>query len=207
MTIICLEGPSAVGKSSTALELHRQAGFTWIKEVNALFARPEPEPQSWYLERQAQRCQQARANAPAVLDGDPFQAIWYGWTYPEVYPGWVQDMAFQRAQVASGELKFPDLYVVLQTSETELRRRKASDATRSRRNFELHLKLLETQPHYFQVLAELMPGRVLFVQAVTVKQTAERIAEACLTLPADKTEDLLVFDQLTSWLHDRAAFP
>lgn len=41
MTILCLEGPSAVGKSSIAHALTQQAGLTWVKEVNALYPRSD----------------------------------------------------------------------------------------------------------------------------------------------------------------------
>jgi deoxyadenosine/deoxycytidine kinase len=52
MTLICLEGPSAVGKTTTSKALADHYAAYIIPEVNQLFERPTPEPTYWYFERQ-----------------------------------------------------------------------------------------------------------------------------------------------------------
>jgi hypothetical protein len=78
MAIVCIEGPSAAGKSTAARQLKALGRAEVIPEVNELFARPADEPTTWYLERQAERWQRATAARGAtslvILDGDPFSA-------------------------------------------------------------------------------------------------------------------------------------
>ncbi len=77
--IICLEGPSAVGKTTTCLALAEQMDAYIIPEVNALFTRPAEASPNWYLECQAARWEiaqrQQEQNALVVLDGDLFQPL------------------------------------------------------------------------------------------------------------------------------------
>jgi hypothetical protein len=62
-------------------------------------------------------------------------------------------------------LAFPDLYVLFEASIPALRQRKSSDTTRSRRNFEHHLKFIEPQLRYFAMMEQLEPGLVSFREA------------------------------------------
>ncbi|MFF2878415.1 hypothetical protein ACFVR2_19050 [Gottfriedia sp. NPDC057991] len=50
--IICLEGASAVGKTSTSLEIVKSTNTYVVPEVNLFFARPTGVSNTWYLERQ-----------------------------------------------------------------------------------------------------------------------------------------------------------
>src|ERR1700722_16930381 len=90
MVVICLEGPSAVGKTTAARGLGERLEATVIAEVNALFQRPADPSPTWYFERQVDRWALAQAEASrgrvAVLDGDPYQPFWYNWAYG--YRGW-----------------------------------------------------------------------------------------------------------------------
>ena len=74
----------ATGKSTTAKHLAEYHEFFRVAEVNELFAsRPDPEPEFWYCERQIERCELATKNQDSVLDGDPFQTVWFSWFYPD----------------------------------------------------------------------------------------------------------------------------
>ncbi|HEY8560173.1 MAG TPA: AAA family ATPase [Pyrinomonadaceae bacterium] len=79
MPIICFEGASAVGKTTTSNALRDERGARVVPEVNQLFARPENEPAEWYFERQVERWriarERSRRGALVVLDGDPFQPL------------------------------------------------------------------------------------------------------------------------------------
>lgn len=55
MSLICLEGASAVGKTTTSNEIAKRTNTYIIPEVNLLFERPNEESKTWYLERQVER--------------------------------------------------------------------------------------------------------------------------------------------------------
>ena len=57
MSIICLEGASAVGKTTTSIAIAKKTNTYIIPEVNLLFERPTKETKTWYLERQVGRWQ------------------------------------------------------------------------------------------------------------------------------------------------------
>lgn len=67
-----------------------------------------------------------------------------------------------RNAIREGRLGFADRYLVKRIDPDTARAQKESDATRTRRNFEMHLAL---QPHlidWFTALAKVLPGQVEF---------------------------------------------
>ncbi len=203
--IICLEGPSAAGKTATCQALMEQGNADTIPEVNALFPRPANEAPEWYLECQTARWEiaqrQSRLGKVALLDGDPFQPLWYNWAYDFHHCQSLDVLcAFFRPRIAAGLMGFPDRYVYLLADEAELRRRKEADKTRTRRNFETHLRLIKAQSRYFEEMVRLVPGKVQRIEAESIEMNVKRVQE-CLT-PSDLgISDLLsLFDHLTEWL-------
>lgn len=86
MPLICVEGASAVGKTTTCRALSKRYNAYHIQEVNALWRnRPNPEPLFWYFEKQVERwaiAQEKLKDYEIVLfDGDLFQPMWYNWSY------------------------------------------------------------------------------------------------------------------------------
>lgn len=73
MPILCLEGASAVGRTTICRELEKRYGAYIVPEVNLLFERPAEEQKNWYLDRQVERwkmaLEQSRNNELVVLDG------------------------------------------------------------------------------------------------------------------------------------------
>lgn len=208
--IVCLEGASAVGKTTACRALQERLGAVIIPEVNVLYERPTPEPADWYLERQADRWGKARqaaeTNIAAVLDGDPFQPLWYNWSFDfQQRQGLDHLKRFFRPLVAEGILSFPDRYYLLVISESKLRRRKEADTTRSRRNFESHLRLRDTQRRYFDAMASLSPDRVRVIEAETVQGTFDQIAQDVFTPADDAPKTLDLFDELVEWLGNNKA--
>lgn len=81
MSIICFEGASAVGKTSTSKRLAAEQGAYVVEEVNKLFIKPQVEQRhkKWYLERQVDRWALAKKkeseHSLVILDGDPIHAL------------------------------------------------------------------------------------------------------------------------------------
>lgn len=113
---------------------------------------------------------------------------------------------FFRPRIETGFLGFPDHYFCLLTNESELRRRKEADQTRTRRSFDAHLRLMQVQPRYFGVLSGLAPGRVHWIDAESVetntKSIRDKIAAPLLSPPNDLA---LLFDGLMEWLRSNKA--
>lgn len=85
MIVLCIEGPSAAGKSTLATALAEALDGVVIREANELFERPAAEPEDWYLNQQVERWRLATAASEsgriAILDGDVFQPQWYEWAH------------------------------------------------------------------------------------------------------------------------------
>lgn len=207
MTLICLEGPSAVGKTTTSKALADHYAAYIIPEVNQLFERPTPEPTYWYFERQVERWtiaqEKLKTHELVVFDGDPFQPLWYNWSYNFV--DWqplevLRD--FYRQHIVAQTLGFPDAYIVLTINEIELRQRKDNDLTRKRSGFAKHLQIIEPQQRYFQAMNNIAPGFVHLIEARSVEDNLKNIIE---TLPSfsklpEHPYSLTLFDFLIKWL-------
>lgn len=214
MTIVCLEGASGVGKSTVAARLGDLTGAAVVPEVNLLFERKADEPRFWYFERQAKRWRMAAGNAEkvgqiSVLDGDPFQPLWYNWAYRYDFGEPAGEIhCFYARMLVEGKIGFPDRYFILSVSEEELRCRRERDETRTRKNFEQHLRFIGPQRAYFEFLSSLRSGWVEFVENGSVEATARKIDESIGTGPHRRQDPNELFESITNWLsrHDAAEF-
>lgn len=200
MPIVCIEGPSAVGKSSTSRYLAEQHGAIHIPEVNLLFKRPSDESPYWYCERQVERFQMARSHPEdclVVLDGDPFQPLWYNPLFPSVTSlSYQQVLDFYRSHLVRNELAWPHLYIILSAPPAELRKRKEADLRFKRRNFDAHLALVDFLPEYFGRFAS---GLVCSHAAETVEGNAKTVLNACISI--EKIGDpVAMFDEIATWM-------
>lgn len=188
MTVICLEGPSAAGKTTLAAAISSNDGAAVVPEVNQLFDRSGDEPWHWYFDRQVDRWRKARQAADdgglAILDGDIFQPLWYGWTYGYSEGASLSEMLdFYLPLLDQGVVNAPDQYFVLECSESELRRRSAGDGTRTRRNFNRHLSLVRSQRAYFDELSRLVPGLVCWLPMSDVESSVHAVSSELARLP------------------------
>jgi hypothetical protein len=200
--IICLEGPSAVGKSTVARRLADGHGYLVIPEVNELFQNEKRSGDDWYLRRQIDRYAQATSAAasgqPVVLDGDPFQPLWYNWIYPEYGP-LPHVIAFYRDAIDAGTIAFPGMYAVLQASNECLTIRRAGDAARRRRNFDRHLQMIAPQRRYFEQLGASGFTKVEVIENVDAEDVALKIVEAARSATA-VSESAQLLTIASNWL-------
>src|SRR5688572_18003142 len=113
MPIICFEGASSVGKTALSRYLRDNFNACVIPEVNLLFQRTPNEPPFWYFEKQLERWRMATDTSKdheiIILDGDPFQPIWYNWSYDfDFGEPFEEIMNFYRKAIADGKIAFPD---------------------------------------------------------------------------------------------------
>ncbi|MEQ9266725.1 MAG: hypothetical protein RLN81_15960 [Balneolaceae bacterium] len=199
--IICFEGPSAIGKTKLSESLSDQ--FNIVPEVNLLFERDETATKLWYYEKQVERyklCKESRQSS--ILDGDIFQPLWYNWTYGyhSDFPSRQETIDFYFQMIKEGQIQFPDLYILFQADEDELRQRKEADGSRTRRNFEKHLKLIEPQQKYFRFLAEETDVDVGFVHYTDFTATEKVVTSLIQSKSEHSKNDLDIFESAVNWL-------
>lgn len=206
MSIVCLEGASAVGKTTVSKLLEERFGYLRIAEVNELFESSINESSTWYFERQIDRWKLARDESQkggvAVLDGDLFQPVWYNWIFTndglqplnEVFD-------FYQCRVQNGDIEFPNKYIVLKAPHSELSARKVSDPTRSRRNFVKHLQLIAPQFEYFQAMRAISLNSVEFLESDNPSNLADKIIN--LDKPVNKLNSLEILNAIYNFVESR----
>jgi thymidylate kinase len=208
--IITLEGAPAVGKSTTCVAIAQHDSAFVVPEVNKLFARPKHEPENWYLDRQVARWEmgirQVQDYEWIVFDGDLFQPLWFSWIYhDEPWTNLEHCETFYRLQISENRIGFPDVYFFLSTTLEERWRREYKrgcelnrDEHRIREKYQRFEKLVEPQKRYFEALQSRFPGRVKFLESISVEANLELIT----SIPKmEKLEnDIEIFNFLIAWL-------
>ncbi len=212
MPIICFEGASAVGKTALSKYLRGNFNAYVIPEVNLLFQRTPDEPKFWYFERQVERRKMAadasKTYEIVILDGDPFQPLWYNWSYDFDFGEPLEEItAFYRRELAVGKIAFPDKYFILSVKSDELRKRKTNDASRTRKNFERHLRFIEPQRAYFNFIKSINSDLVKFIENEEIEKSAEKVVNSIGDNFArlKKPESLALFDAIKNWLSSNRA--
>ncbi|GAA0462301.1 AAA family ATPase [Alkalibacillus silvisoli] len=210
MAVICLEGASAVGKTTTSKEIARKTNTYIIPEVNLLFERPKRESKTWYLERQVERWQIAqeklREHDTVILDGDLFQPLSYNWCLDFKLFNQSLDFIYEfyQKQIKAGRIGFPDKYFYLYASKTKLRYRKENDNTRRRGNFEKHLKIVEPHQRYYEALNQFVPHYVQQIEATTIDENIKVIIHN-LPLPYISVNSDKLLNSIWKWLKENNA--
>jgi deoxyadenosine/deoxycytidine kinase len=203
--IVCLEGPSAAGKTTLAARLGASHGAAIIPELDASAAPPVESSTAWFIDRHAGRWQRAlelSASSPfAVIDGDPWKGLWYNWMHAS--QGWQNIDAVlpvYRAHVDRGTIGFPDLYVYLDATEVQVRLRRAHDLTRPRRNHEMHIRTMDAQRRYFAALQQEAAGHVVMLET-SDRATLPSMVEAALTKrSASRLNASAILEHMASWV-------
>jgi thymidylate kinase len=208
--IYAFEGLPAVGKSTTATAIASESDSALIiREVPKLFTRPDPMPREWYMDRHVARWEMALRQKDdirhVILDGDPFQCLWFNWIYE--YEGCWESSAFvrefSRRMISEGRIAFPDLYVYFHVDNDELlRRRHGRDSIEGteviERKFKKYLRLKDPVDQYFATLAKAFPERVLLLNSNTVEENVKTIINT--PAPSSTGSDMEMLDLLISFM-------
>ena len=196
--IIVVEGASASGKSTWCA---KYAAECTIPESAVTAGGPDRkahprEAAAYWIDRNAERWAAALAleatAGVSVCDTDPMK-LHYAWSLFVL--GEIDTTAFSyereatRAAVSAGRLGFADLVLVNEVAPPELRRRRDLDGTRPRRQFDLHVRLVEPLKYWYSTLAELSPGRVTFGLPAELPSLGSRGTRG-------QRSDLSLFDRL-----------
>ena len=169
--IVVVEGISAAGKTSWCLA---HAARNLVAETPPQGFAPDrasdPEAAArFWVGRSEERWSAAlaldRRTGLAVCDTDPLKLhyVWSLWRIGAIgETAWRLERDLSRAAVARGTLGWADLYLVKEIAAADARRQRDGDPGRSRRNFDVHVRLAEPLAAWYAALGDLLPGRVLF---------------------------------------------
>lgn len=169
--IVVVEGISASGKSTWCA---RHGGSHVVPENGRIAGAPDrvADPTgaaAFWAERNIDRWQAAlaveRATGHALCDTDPLKLhyVWCLWRIAEASErDWSLELAATRQTIADGRIGFADRYLVADTDVETARRHAMTDASRRRRNFDLHARLRPALLEWYKALDVVLPGRVQF---------------------------------------------
>ncbi|HZQ40042.1 MAG TPA: hypothetical protein VFA87_04590 [Rhizomicrobium sp.] len=168
--IVVIEGISACGKSSWCSS--HAAGHVVAENgrINGPDRAQAPaEAAAFWALRNLDRWQAAIAmdysTGLAICDTDPLKLhyIWCLWKIGEAREAdWHLELAATRKTFAQKQIGFGDLYYIGVIEPAVARQRKQADPTRSRRNFELHVRLQPALIAWYETLSAVLPGQVFF---------------------------------------------
>ena len=212
MGIIAFEGASAVGKSTTCRELEKNYGAYIIPEVNSLFERPKMNIEHGIFEKQVERwniaVQKSKQYELVILDGDIYQPLSYNWCFH--FDIFNQPLSlienFYKEKMINRKLAFGS-YFYLYTNDEELRKRKVSDETKRRRNFEKHLHISKSFQRYYENLNTVTDGYCKLIEAKSVRNNELEIVRNSqnLNVCEERRFDVSKLDAITKWLKENRA--
>jgi len=123
----------------------------------------------FWVERNVERWQRIieheRRDGLVVVDTDPFKLhyVWTLWRSGQTTEDeWVLQRDASRAAFGAGRYALADLFLVADLDAATLRARRDGDGTRTRHNFDRHVRLRDSLRHWYSAVDQLEPGRVLF---------------------------------------------
>ncbi len=198
--IVVVEGISAAGKTTWC---RRHGAGHLVEESRPEGPVPdrETDPQGaarFWTEENARRWQLARETDErtglAICDTDPLKLHYsFGlWRIGALArESWRFDRDLAREAVAAGRLGFADLYLIRRIDADQARAQRDSDATRRRRNFDLHVRLEPPLVEWYRAIEAILPGRVTWSWPADGVPAAE---------PRGRGNDLALFDALVGKL-------
>jgi hypothetical protein len=167
--IIVVEGPSGAGKTTWC---RTHAGANALLESLPDHATVPVEPQAaarFWVERNVARWTEVLAREArdglVVVDTDPFKLhfVWTLFRTGQVSDvEWTMQRDAARDAFASGRYALADVFLVSDVDLDTLRARREGDPSRTRRNFERHVRLRDTLLRWYGAIDRIEPGRVVF---------------------------------------------
>lgn len=167
--IIVVEGASGAGKT-TWCRTHGGANalLESLPDHTTVPTDPHAAARFW-VERNVARWQEVLAREArdglVVVDTDPFK-LHFVWTLfkagqvSEVE--WTTQRDVARDAFVAGRYALADVFLVSDIDDATLRARRAADTSRSRSNFERHVRLRDALLRWYSAVDRLEPGRVVF---------------------------------------------
>lgn len=165
--IVVVEGPSAAGKT-TWVAAHGGGASVLLEALPAADVPDDPRAAArFWAEHGASRWARAleveRRTGLAVCDTDPLK-LHYAWSTWQTGAGTARDFELgvtaYREAVADRRVGFADRYLVSIPEIGVLDARRQADATRRRRNFDVHRRLGEPLRRWYAALETVRPGSV-----------------------------------------------
>ncbi len=196
--LIVVEGISASGK--TTWSCTHASGFTVSEaapHTNMPDARLSPAAAGRFWVEQGEgrwraACAIERWHGVAVCDTDPIK-LHYSWSLWQIGVAaegiWAAQHLVTRESIAQGRIGFADVYLVNLIDPQHARRQRDADKTRTRRNFELHVRLSEPLTTWYRALETVLPGTVIW----------ELPEDGLAGLPGPRCRsigDMQIFDQM-----------
>ncbi len=167
--IVVVEGASGAGKTTWCrANGGEHALLEELPDPAAVPSDPRGAARFW-VERNVARWQQVldreRRDGLVVVDTDPFK-LHFVWCLRQLGRASELDWTLQRDAAreafGAGRYALADLFLVSDVDEATLRARRDADPTRTRRNFETHLRLRDSLLRWYAAIDRLEPGRVVF---------------------------------------------
>jgi len=206
--LICIEGPSAVGKTSTCKLLEKNNDAFIVKETifKPLEGISKKEQTLYYLQKEVDRWNLAqeklRTYSLVILDSDPLKPLWFNWAFSFINcPPLIELDRFFRDAIISEKIGFPDKFIILTASEQELHRRKSEDKNRRRPEFERLFCINQPRIRYYEFLNTLIPGIVEWIEAVDLETNYKLINSSLFESPPKKEyRDDEYFTKTINWI-------
>lgn len=204
----CIEGPSAVGKTTTCKELTKHFDVFTIPEV---IRKPVPnlnryQQAIYYLNKEVQRWELAQEKLKihelVVLDSDPFKPLWFNWSFNYEDCLALDELElFYRKNLEHQSIGFADGYVLLTTTEQDLRIRKANDPTRERLEFDHLMRINKPRETYYLQINNWFQGYVNKFNAISIEQNVININNAVrkFSQPSDHPFSLQLFNLILNF--------
>ncbi len=167
--IVVVEGPSGAGKTTWCRTHGGAHALLESLPDGSIVPEDEGAAARFWVERNAARWAKVRAREErdglVVVDTDPFK-LHFTWTLYQsgqtTRRAWELMRDVAREAFAAGRYGLADLIYVSDLDEPTLRARRDADATRTRRNFERHVKLRDSLIAWYRAIDAIEPGRVVF---------------------------------------------
>lgn len=196
--IVAVEGPSAAGKTTWCNELGRSFMPEYLPTGREPDGGDRVAQAAYWVTVNSRRWTSAvdleAESDIAVCDSDPLK-LHYSWSLARI--GVDAPSRFEleysrvRQAMTSRRLGFVDMVLLLSPDEVTLRRQKEADATRTRRSFDLHLRLRGPLEEWYGQLETLRPGRVRRDAATVVRSSSSDRRPAADRYDADLLDALI----------------